>query len=289
MKSSTLSFNKDALLDLLRDFYILTGIQIVIYDIEGNGLVGWPGVRCPFCSLMYQNPITAEKCEKSNKKSFRKCLATGQLNIYKCHAGLVEATAPLIDNGLVIGYVMFGQISDLSTKADLKEHLTSVLNNYNIPLPEDASEQAAIYQVSRKTPDQIRAAGKILEACTFYVFLKEIVQMQRQNFMHNMNEFLMAHLSEDLSVARLMSEFHISRNKLYEASERYLGVGIASYIKTLRITEAKRLLKETTLTVSEISARIGFTDYNYFHRVFKAQTGISANKFRKLYQEADSK
>lgn len=289
MKSSTLSFNKDALLDLLRDFYILTGIQIVIYDSEGNGLVGWPGVRCPFCSLMYQNPVTAEKCEKSNKKSFRKCLATGQLNIYKCHAGLVEAAAPLIDNGLVIGYVMFGQISDFSTKAELKEHLTSVLNNYNIPLPEDASEQAAIYQVSRKTPEQIRAAGKILEACTFYVFLKEIVQMQRQNFMHNMNEFLMAHLSEDLSVARLMSEFHISRNKLYEASERYLGIGIASYIKTLRITEAKRLLKETTLTVSEISARVGFTDYNYFHRVFKAQTGISANKFRKLHQEADSK
>lgn len=284
MKSSSLNLNKDQLLDLLRDFYILTNIQIVIYDSNGNGIIGWPGVRCPFCSLMYQHPETAEKCEESNRRSFRKCRATGKLTIYKCHAGLVEATAPLKDDHMTIGYIMFGQISDCATQEELETQLKSVLKGYGIGLPADASEREQLFGIVRKTPEQIRAAGKILEACTFYVLLKDLVQMQRQNFMTNMNEFLMAHLSEDLSVDRLTEEFHISRNKLYQASERYLGVGIASYIKDLRIKEAERLLKETDLSVTEISDRVGFTDYNYFHRVFKAQTGMPAKKYREQYQ-----
>lgn len=285
MKSSSLNLNKDKLLDLLHDFYILTQIQIVIYDSDGNGIIGWPGVRCPFCTLMYQNPETAQKCEESNHRSFRKCRATGKLTIYKCHAGLVEATAPLTDDGMVIGYIMFGQISDSATDEELKTQLKSVLKKYGTKLPDDESEQEALYHIVRKTPEQIRAAGKILEACTFYVLLKDLVRMQRQNFMNNMNEFLKSHLSEDLSVDRLTEEFHISRNKLYQATERYLGVGIASYIKNLRIKEAERLLKETDLTITEISDRVGFADYNYFHRVFKAKTGISAKKYRKLYRE----
>ena len=78
-----------------------------------------------------------------------------------------------------------------------------------------------------------------------------------------------------------MKEFHISRNKLYDSANEYLGQGIAEHIKSLRIKEARRLLKETNLAVHEIADKVGFNDYNYFCRVFKKEVGMPAKQYRR--------
>ena len=67
---------------------------------------------------------------------------------------------------------------------------------------------------------------------------------------------------------------------IYSSCEKYLGTGIAQYVKSLRLEKAKELLKSTDLTVSVISEKVGFADYNYFCRVFKQETGLSAKKYR---------
>jgi AraC-like DNA-binding protein len=278
MNTFTLDFNYPLLRELMQDFYSLTGMKIVIFDSAYQELLSYPESHCSFCTLMHHDPSARCKCIQSNEDSFQKCKKTGQLVIYHCHAGLVEATAPLIDNGVVIGYIMFGQITDLDHAKDVETHLKSILKKYEIKA-EDANGE--LYQITQKSPRQILAAAKILEACTFYVLLKDMISLRRQNFMQNLNAFLMEHLSEDLSVERLMREFHISRNKLYESTEKYLGMGIAEHIKMLRIQEAKRLLKESDLKISEISDRVGFTDYNYFCRVFKKEVGMPARLYRK--------
>jgi AraC-like DNA-binding protein len=87
-------------------------------------------------------------------------------------------------------------------------------------------------------------------------------------------------LSEDLSVDRLTEEFNISKNKLYNSVSKYMSVGIAKHIKNLRLEEAKRLLTETDMTIFQIADRVGFTDYNYFCRVFKKEVGVPAGKYR---------
>lgn len=276
-----LNLNRQILKELMQDFYILTGIKIVIFDHAYQEVLSYPEAHCNFCALMHSQEATRSRCIESNEKSFRKCQKTSRLEIYHCHAGLVEATSPLIDNGAIIGYIMFGQISDHEKEEDLKRHLNAVMEAYGLTIPDS---EDMIYQITRKDPQQILAAAKILEACTFYVIFREMVSLQRQNFMKNLNTFLTEHLSEDLSIERLMKEFHVSRNKLYESTEQYLGVGIAEHIKSLRIQEAKRLLKETDLKVMQISDQVGFADYNYFCRVFKAETGIPAKQYRRLHR-----
>lgn len=276
MESSTLYLNKESLLTLMKDFYILTGIRIVIFDDTFQEILAWPESHCTFCKLMHNTPATQKKCKESDHSSFLRCKKTGLLEVYHCHAGLVEATAPLIDNGKLLGYIMFGQISDLDNASDTAKMLQSVLKLHNL----EESASSDLYKITHKTGAQIQAAAKILEACTFYVVLKDLVMLRRKNFADNLNQFLLAHLSEDLSVERLMNEFHISRNKLYDSANEYLGMGIAEYIKAFRLKEAKRLLKETTLPVHEISDRVGFNDYNYFCRIFKKEVGLSARKYR---------
>jgi len=55
-----------------------------------------------------------------------------------------------------------------------------------------------------------------------------------------------------------------------------------SYVTRKRIDYAKRLLLSGTETVAEIAADCGFSDVNYFCRVFKKDTGSRPNEFRSL-------
>ena len=280
MNSMTLNLNREALLRLMKDFFLLTDFKIALFDTVGNEILSYPEKHCAFCSLIRSCEEGTKKCHESNQKSFARCEKTKQIEVFHCHAGLLEATAPLINNGSVIGYIMFGQITDNNNTVAVRTMLQQVLAKLRL---DQQGYDASIYQITTKSEEQIFAAAKILEACTFYVLLKDMVSLQRETFIQNLNQFLLSHLAEDLSVERLMQEFHLSKNKLYDSCGRYLSVGIAEHIRMLRIREAKRKLKETDLSVREISDQVGFNDYNYFCRVFKKEVGISANQYRKLH------
>lgn len=67
-------------------------------------------------------------------------------------------------------------------------------------------------------------------------------------------------------------------------SMKYLGIGIAKYIKNKKLNKAKDLLKNTEDSIYDISMKVGFSDYNYFCRTFKKEVTISAKKYRELYR-----
>ncbi|MCR5747480.1 MAG: PocR ligand-binding domain-containing protein [Lachnospiraceae bacterium] len=284
MNNLDLSLNKESLLELMQNFNLLTGIKIALFDSSGEEILSYPSAHCPFCALIRSQAKTEVYCKESNSKSFKRCQSTKKLQIFHCHAGLVETTAPLIDNNIVIGYVMFGQITDIADNDKVQDHLNRILNEYGLQ-NELRSDPKYLYNVTFKTQEQIEAAARILEACTFYVLLKDMVTLQRKTFIENFNRFLLEHLNEDLSIERLTGEFHVSKNILYASCSRYLSTGIAEHIKNLRIEESKRLLAETDLSVNEISERVGFNDYNYFCRVFKKSAGIPAKRYRKSYMD----
>ncbi len=65
---------------------------------------------------------------------------------------------------------------------------------------------------------------------------------------------------------------------LFKAS---VGVSPLEYINRIRITAAKELLLNTSLSIAEISATVGFSDQNYFGRLFRRHTGQSPRQFAK--------
>lgn len=279
-----LEFDREQLLELMKDFHILTGIRIVLFDDEYQELLSYPQNDCQFCHLLKHSPSTRGLCAQSDRHSFEQCQAEKKLIIYHCHAGLIEASVPLIDNHIVIGYLMFGQISDAASF----EELISVLSGN---MPQHVFSSAAVSdvlcalarEIPLKTMEEIHAAAKIMEACTFYALLNESVALRRQNFTNKLRPLLLSHLNENLNAGTIASLLGISRSSLYHSCEQYLGIGIGEYVRTLRLDMARKLLKETNLAISEIADKVGFGDYNYFCRVFKKETGYSAKKYRSLF------
>ena len=273
-----LEYNEPELEDLMKDFYLLTGIRIVLFDHDYHELLSYPKQHCRFCSKMKSRKETHRSCDESDRASFMKCRQKSELVLSHCHAGLIEATAPLIDHNMVIGYMMFGQISDQENIGGLINILSE--NPYlTSASPKELAEYAA--DIPLRSNEQIQAAAKIMEACTFYVLLKNTISVKRDNFIRNMDQYLLEHLSEDLSVNAICSALGISKTKLYQSCDLYYGCGIAEHIRYLRIEKAKKLLLETEKPITAIADEVGFCDYNYFCRVFKKEASISAKKYRR--------
>ena len=64
--------------------------------------------------------------------------------------------------------------------------------------------------------------------------------------------------------------------------KRETGRSIIDHLIDIRVDEAKKLLLEGTMSLKEISENVGFNDYNYFSRVFKARNGYPPSTYRRM-------
>lgn len=82
-----------------------------------------------------------------------------------------------------------------------------------------------------------------------------------------------------LNVDVIAEEFDISRRTLERRYRKTFGRSIDKEIFQLRMDQAKKLLRETLLSVSEIGEMVGF-DGNYFIKAFRRHTGQSPRAYR---------
>lgn len=271
-------YNND-LPELMENFYTLTGIRIVLFDSEFNEILSFPSNEVSFCSLLRTDKKFDALCKESDKFSFEKCRKTHSLCIYKCHAGLIEATAPIIQNNAIIGYIMFGQITDIKDKDAVYNFADNLCQKY----PLSVTIPNKLKKIKYKSSKQIIATSKILDACTSYIMLKEMIKAQNEQLIEMISNYVDIHMHERIYVEDICRALDISRTQLYEETKQYTNGGIASFIKIKRLNKAKELVTGTSMSVSEISDKTGFSDYNYFLRVFKKHYGISPKKMRKTY------
>ncbi|MBQ8203553.1 MAG: PocR ligand-binding domain-containing protein [Clostridia bacterium] len=263
--------------EVMKSFYITSGIRFVLFDAAFKEILSYPERDCDFCKIMKACPNTRRKCRLADRRSFENCEKTGRLFIYKCHAGLVEAVIPLYENKKIIGYLMFGQITDDSDKEKLYDNITFWSQRYGM---EKTALRGAIKNITYKTEEQIYAAAKIMEICTSYIIYKELISPESDRAIKLAKGYIEEHLSEELDIKTLCENLGMGRTTLYELFKKETGMGIAAYIRKRRLHKAKKLLKTTDLTISEIALSTGFSDYNYFSRIYKKVYGKSPKNYR---------
>lgn len=84
----------------------------------------------------------------------------------------------------------------------------------------------------------------------------------------------------DLRLERVARAAHMSPSHLSHLFRRHLDCSVMSYVNRVRIEEAKRLLRETDLTIKEIATRTGFRHQGYFSRAFSRLVQVSPRVYR---------
>lgn len=95
-------------------------------------------------------------------------------------------------------------------------------------------------------------------------------------------EHIKSHLSLDLGIAELAAHAFVSQSTLAKKFRTEVGVTIGRYIDDLIMFEAEQLVRNTEMSVLQISEHYGFCDQFYFSRQFKKKYGKTPQKYRKL-------
>lgn len=87
--------------------------------------------------------------------------------------------------------------------------------------------------------------------------------------------------TENITLTDLAKKYGISVGHLSGLVKEELHLPFSEYIASKRIQKAKELLADERLSIEEIAEQVGYSDYFYFTKVFKKNTGISPSKYRK--------
>ncbi|MFA9376381.1 MAG: helix-turn-helix transcriptional regulator [Lachnotalea sp.] len=88
------------------------------------------------------------------------------------------------------------------------------------------------------------------------------------------------HINEKITPSIIANNLNMSCSYLCNHFKKETGKTITDYTNELKIHESKYLLKNTHLSLIEISTRLGFSSQSYFHIVFKKHMGMTPHEFR---------
>lgn len=98
---------------------------------------------------------------------------------------------------------------------------------------------------------------------------------------HHHSEFLeqlTRHIKENLAdehfgVSELAQKVHMSRSNLLRKVKQQTGDSVSIFIRKVRLAEARQMLRDESLTVSEVAFQVGFNSTSYFTRCFREEYG----------------
>lgn len=92
--------------------------------------------------------------------------------------------------------------------------------------------------------------------------------------------YIQANVSAQPSLSVLCNTFSISRPYLYHIFNENVGSSPIDYWISLKMSEAKRMIRDGKLNITQIAEALGYNSIHHFSRMFKRHIGISPRAYR---------
>ncbi len=269
-------FDKEKLDFLVKNLCNITNLTVSIYDNDFNIISAVDTLNNDFCCAVRKNPEIQKRCIKSDEKALKICRETKKAYYHHCHIGLSELAVPIVHNDITIGFMILGQSCEKGDVPIIIENTKKLFNEYNFDYERAIN---GINNVKYITKEYISSLSEVLKMAVEYIWLNNIIGIEKIGIMHTLETYIEKNIQEDLSISRLCKVFNISSSTLFNISKKKFGCSIQKHILDVRINLAKDLLIKG-YTVSEASKLVGFADDNYFIRCFKKQIGTTPKQFQ---------
>ena len=272
------SFDLVKLNALLQDFYQLTHMRITVYDDTIQEITAHPRRVAPICRYIRTDPRAAAACHACDVRGCQQSRRNRAPHIYRCHAGLTEAVTPVFMGNVAVAYLSFGHLFSYPSLEEGRTSIRACCAKYDL---DPAALDDYISELHETNQTFILSAANILEAVASFLCMDHMVLLRQQAVQVQVDAYISAHFTEDISADMLCRRFGIGRTALYEFARQNYGMGVAQHIRALRIAHARKLLVEQPgLNISEVAEKCGFRDYNYFITVFGRMVGAAPRQYR---------
>ena len=96
--------------------------------------------------------------------------------------------------------------------------------------------------------------------------------------------FMEEHLDQQLFLHDICTHFFLSKTYLKTIFKEETGCSVMSYFKMLKMEEAKKLIRESNLSFTQIAQKLGFDSVHYFSNSFKRQVGQNPSEYARSIQ-----
>lgn len=175
----------------------------------------------------------------------------------------VQGESLIVRDGPVTTTAAFSAALDLAT-ALIREHL-------------GADVARATARITLVAENRTSQAPYIVES---------MLPARRGPFAHEVERWLVDHLSEGYDLTRLAGAFQVSTRTLLRRFRAEAGESPLTFLQRARVRAAKRLLETTDHPLGEILTRIGLQDAGTFRRLFVEQVGVSTSEYRRQFRTA---
>lgn len=93
-------------------------------------------------------------------------------------------------------------------------------------------------------------------------------------------EYIRENYSGDLSNEAIGKHFNYHPNYINRVMQKHIGQSMHQYVLSCRVSKALEMLQTTSLTVTEVAERVGFSSIKHFSQTFKSIYGYSPIHFR---------
>jgi len=210
---------------------------------------------------------------------------TGQISVLACGQNLISSPG-------CITYVPQGQ----AYVTEVIEETTMLAVNFHaaqtvlspVPWVHKAQDQKKFLFLFHRLLETRRSGSETDYRClsVFYEILAEIEREMEQSAGRQIDPRILAakkyideNFSDDLTVAALASDAGFSETYFRELFRNAFGVAPNGYLKTVRIENARLLLRAGYYSVSEVASNCGFDSPSYFAYEFRRATGMTPRDY----------
>ena len=100
--------------------------------------------------------------------------------------------------------------------------------------------------------------------------------------------YIEEHYPDSIHISDIAFHIGLERTYLYRLFRQYAGCSPSRFLLEYRLEKAVELLKDTTLSVSEIGLRVGFHDASHFYKAFTAKYATTPKNYRQAKGTEDT-
>ena len=171
---------------------------------------------------------------------------------------------------------------------DAKNMIIAVNTAYRKTIQQASVHPMYIDAISGQFQREIEAAKTLAEATAlipkmirhYCLLVKRHSLEQYSSLARDCINFINFHYMEPLSLEVMAERFAVNKNYLSSRFHQEVGMTVTAYINRTRVERSIAMLEKTSLTIQEVAERCGFSDGNYFTRIFRKLNGMTPNEYR---------
>lgn len=172
-----------------------------------------------------------------------------------------------------------------NVKGSLVGHLLSDYGLDNVLKIPGFADSSHLYAILRRIEEEpVHSADDLAlllhrYLCALSAFLGREASSQSRAL--TMKNFIEQNIARSLTIDEIAGCVPLSRSRAIHLFRECYHVTPYRYYLDLRLELAKSLLERTSLSIQEVSERLGFADYHHFSGFFKKECGIPPTCYRK--------